>query len=56
MSAMTPIGKARILPPSRATPRVTPRVHPSWLGAAPRVPAALDAPALRKLWEAIDGE
>lgn len=55
MSAMKPIGKTRISRP----PRVPPRVHPSWLGdtaASPAEPAKFDAPSLRKLWDAVDGD
>lgn len=51
MSAMQPPPKSRI--PAPIT--LAPRVHPSWQ-AGPRKPGAIDAPGLRKLWEAIDGD
>ena len=52
MSVMQPPPAKRIPAPAR----LTPRVHPSWAEPRHAATAPIDASALRKLWEAVDGE
>lgn len=54
MSEMKSIGKTG----KRPVRRTGARVHPSWLETPPAAEPAgrLDAPALRRLWDAVDGK